>query len=463
MKGITLPAAVMVFFVACAPQRESPSNRERSVAKPDAYNLVLISLDTLRADHLGCYGYHRDTSPNIDRFARDSIVFENAYSTAPKTPESHMSMFTSLYPSVHRVFTIVDESKINVLDGSAATFTEILKEQGYRTVGIHGGGFMDGKFGFDRGFDIYRMGGPVSVQKWMMENAWKNKFFLFYHTYHVHDPYTPRPPYDTMFDSDYDGNIVHDRNELSKLSASGWYADFSKTFWKLADKKDPRDVQHLVALYDGEIREMDAELGLLLETIDRYAPDTIVILLSDHGEEFGEHNGGFLHSQMYEETLHVPLIIRHPDYPGGSRIADRVSLIDLAPTILDMLSISGVEEFPGGTTLVDKEQGRIEKTVFSEYPLQEKYSLINRGNKIIVSERGVELYSLKDDPGELIDLAAESHQNPRNASGLAALRAELSEIIEGNETRSAVVNKEHKKDLLAQKTIQELKALGYIK
>ncbi len=463
MKGMTIPAAVMVFFAACAPQQESPTKEERSVAKADAYNLVVISLDTLRADHLGCYGYNRDTSPNIDRFARESIVFENAYSTAPKTPESHMSMFTSLYPSVHRVFTIVDESKINVLDGSAATFTEILKEEGYRTVGIHGGGFMDGKFGFDRGFDTYRMGGQVGVQKWIMDNAWKNKFFLFYHTYHVHDPYTPRPPYDTMFDADYGGNIVHDRNELAKMSATGWYADFSKTFWSLADKKDPRDVQHLVALYDGEIREMDAELGLLFETIDRYAPDTIVILLSDHGEEFGEHNGGFLHSQMYEETLHVPLIIRHPEYPGETRIADRVSLIELAPTILDMLSISAIEAFPGRTLLVDKEPGLVEKAVFGEYPLKEKYALIKSGRKIIVSERGLELYSLTDDPGEQHDLAAGSNQSPGSAPGLEDLRAELDDIIAGNEARSAIVNKDHKQDQLTQKTIDELKALGYIK
>lgn len=462
MKSMTIPAVVLVFFTACAQERESPPKVERSVGEPDAYNLVLISIDTLRADHLGCYGYNRDTSPNIDRFARDSIVFANAYSTAPKTPESHMSMFTSLYPSVHRVFTIVDESKINVLDGSAPTFTEILKEQGYRTVGIHGGGFMDGKFGFDRGFDSYRMGGSVSVQNWMTENAWKNKFFVFYHTYHVHDPYTPRPPYDTMFDSDYHGNIVHDRNELSKMSASGWYADFSKTFWKLADKNDPRDVQHLVALYDGEIREMDAELGLLFETIDRYALNTIVILLSDHGEEFGEHNGGFLHSQMYDETLHVPLIIKHPGYPGGARIEDRVSLIELAPTILDMLSIPGGEAFSGETLLADKKHGSMEKDVFSEYPLRENYALIHRDRKIVVSERGVELYSLKNDPGELSNLAADSNHSPENASGLEALRAKLADIIAGNETLSNIVNKEHKKDTLNQETIEELKALGYI-
>ena len=246
------------------------------------------------------------------------------------------------------------------------------------------------------------------------------------------------------------------------MSESGWYADFSKTFWELADKNDPRDVQHLVALYDGEIREMYAELGLLFETIDRYAPNTIVILLSDHGEEFGEHNGGFLHSQMYDETLHVPLIIRHPGYPGGTRIEDRVSLIELAPTILDMLSIPGGGKFSGESLLADKKQGSVVKDVFSEYPLRENYALIHRDRKIVVSERGMELYNLKNDPGELINLAADSNRSPENASGLEALRAKLADIVAGNETLSALVNKEHKKDSLNQETIEELKALGYI-
>lgn len=460
IKAVPVTLAILL-FAACSPQRESPS-LEVTSSEPSAYNLVLISLDTLRADHLGCYGYNRNTSPNIDRFARDSIVFENAYSTAPKTPESHMSMFTSLYPSVHRVFTIVDEPKINVLAETATTFTEVLKEEGYRTVGFHGGGFMDGKFGFDRGFDTYRMGGSVSAQKWLSENAWKSKFFLFYHTYHVHDPYTPRPPFDTMFDSDYRGNMVHDRAELGRLSASGWYADFSKTFWSLVDKNDPRDIEHLIALYDGEIREMDTELGSLLETITRYAPNSIVIILSDHGEEFGEHNGGFLHSQMYEETLRVPLIIRHPDYSGG-RISERVSLIDLAPTILNMLSVENVEGFQGSALVSAMKREPVEKIVFSEYPLREKYSLIRVGRKIILSERGLELYGLEQDPGELHNLALPPYRESSLATEIDTLRAELSDTIAANAKQSRVVNKELKQDVLTQKTIEELRALGYIK
>jgi arylsulfatase A-like enzyme len=453
MKRIFVLTAVIALVAGCGPAKDISTS----------YNVVLISIDTLRADHLGCYGYDLDTSPNIDRFARDGIVFENAYSTAPKTPESHMSMFTSLYPSVHRVFTITDESKVNVLDSAATTFPEMLKQNGYTTVGIHGGGFMDGKFGFDRGFDVYRMGGQAGAERWLKENGGKNKFFLFYHTYHVHDPYTPRSPFDTMFDPDYSGDIVHDRTQLMEMSATGWYSDFSETFWSFVDKEDPRDVEHLVALYDGEIREMDTELGQLFRAIERYAPHTIVILLSDHGEEFGEHNSGFLHSQMYDETLHVPLIVKHPEYPGGQRISNRVSLVDLAPTILDMLSVFGGEGFQGEALAFYEGERNRAASIFSEYPLKERYALIKGNRKLIQSERGKELYDLLDDPNEKRDLTESRRQGLDSKSVLQELHAELTEIVEGNKALSVVVNKEHKQELLDEETLERLRALGYIK
>ena len=395
-------------------------------ADPDPFNVVLISIDTLAAAHLGLYGYPRDTSPNLDRYATNAIVFENAYSTAPKTPESHMSMFTSLYPSVHLVFTIRARSKLHVLDDEIRILPEILKENGYTTVGFHGGGFVDGKLGFSRGFDEYRRGWQQSAEEWLWRNGTKSKFFLFYHTYRVHDPYMPKSPYDRRFDPDYNGPIVHDLEALTKMAGSKEWIDYSTTFWKAVDKNDPEEVAHLVALYDGAIAEMDEDLADLLNANDRYAPGTIVIILSDHGEEFGQH-GMFKHNQLYDEVLHVPLIIRHPDRYGGERIAERVSLIDLAPTILEMLSISPSNQFQGRSLLDHIDQVGDVRPVFSEFPLGKKLALVNRDRKLMVTNEREELYDLRRDPEERRDLrrpeVARSSDDP--ASELDALRKEM--------------------------------------
>jgi len=432
-------------------------------SEPSALNVVLISLDTLAADHLGLYGYARDTSPHLDRYAKNAIVFENAYSTAPKTPESHMSMFTSLYPSVHRVFTIDDPSKLNVLDPKIRTLAEILKHNGYTTVGFHGGGYVAGQLGFSRGFDSYRRGSQRTAEEWLWKNAAKNKFFLFYHTYHVHDPYTPKPPYDRRFDPDYDGPIVHDRDALRALAGSTEWVDYSATFWKTVDKSDPAAVAHVVALYDGAIAELDAELIELLDAIDRYAPETIVIILSDHGEEFGQH-GKFTHQQLYREVLHVPLIIRHPDHPGGERIDARVSLIDLAPTILALLSIPSDAQFQGRSLFGRTGGVAAARPVFSEFPLGGELALIDRDRKWMHTQEREELYDLREDPDERRDLlrvgtAGASDQPP---PALEKLREEAARVTRDNASLRVRLGVQESTEAPAPAVLEQLRALGYL-
>lgn len=438
-------------LAACAPPTEEPSVPGRG-RQP---NIVLISLDTLGAKHLSCYGYERETSPVLDEFAEDSILFLDAYAASAKTAESHMSMFTSLYPSVHGVYTRADKNRVIRLGDTVTTLAETLKADGYRTVGFHGGGFVSGQFGFDRGFDLYRRAEQHEAQTWLRNKAGQGKFFLFYHTYHVHDPYTPSPPFDTVFDTGYRGEIVHDRNRLTGIAGSSEWQAYSEAFWARVDKSDPADVEHLVALYDGAIRELDAKLARLFATIERHAPHTVVIVLSDHGEEFGEH-GNFLHNQLYDEILRVPLIIRHPGL-GGMKVAERVSLIDLAPTILDMAGLPALDQFQGRSLLDGIEVTRQRQApIYSELPSFVLKSLIERDTKVMSSEEGWELYDLAADPEERNDL---HERHPEFVELQKRLQAQATDNVALAEALATAGTEQ----LLDEETLEQMKALGYVK
>ena len=290
--------------------------------------IILISLDTLRADHLGVYGYHRNTSPSIDAFAKESIVFENAVVQAPNTLPSHMSIMTSLYPSFHGVGRLSTP-----LSDEYLTLAELLKEGGYQTAAFTDGGYVSKLFGFNRGFDIYDdQGGGFAnilpkVEKWLNFNQSK-PFFLFIHSYDIHSPYNPPLPYNSMFhDFPYTGSLIPSNRTLGLA---------------LEEKKlrlNNEDLRHFIALYDGGIRYTDEKIfGFLSYLRDSGLLDqSLIIITSDHGEEFKEH-GSLLHGQLYyRPNLHVPLIIRNPTYPKKEiRIKNLVRSIDLLPTILDI-------------------------------------------------------------------------------------------------------------------------------
>ena len=308
------------------------------------HGIILISLDTLRADHLGCYGYHRNTSPFIDAFAKESILFEDAVVQSPWTLPSHMSIMTSLYPSSHGVF-----NKNTRLADENVTLAELLHDAGYQTAAFVDGGYMNALFGFDQGFDVYDdWGGSIEqveeigkgiayilpkVKKWLDENKSK-PFFLFIHCYDIHSPYEPPAPYDKMFhDFVYTGDLTPSTETLVEAAWKGM-------------KTSDEDVRHFVALYDGGIRYTDTEIGDFLSYLKETGlyDQSLIIITSDHGEEFKEH-GSFLHWQLYyRPNLHVPLIIHFPNYPGRlARIRDLVQSVDLLPTILD---ITGIPPLP---------------------------------------------------------------------------------------------------------------------
>jgi arylsulfatase A-like enzyme len=275
-------------------------------------------------------------------------------------------------------------------------------------------------------------------------------FFLFFHTYHVHDPYSPAPPYDTLHDPGYRGPIQAGIRDAGKGQP---FAATRRSFWKPVNPERPADVRRVVALYDGAITELDGLLTPLLAALERRRGRVIVVVTSDHGEEFQEH-GRWRHEQLYDELLRVPLIVRHPAVAAGRRLSSRVSLIDLAPTILDMLGLPALAGAQG-RSLVPVILGREpEREIFAELPGR-GMALIRGSKKIIRSGRDF-VFDLESDPGERRALGPEAR-----AAGVLAER--LEEIDRENALRRASAGRgPAPESTLDQRTLEQLRHLGYV-
>src|SRR5439155_17158544 len=314
---------------------------------PDC-NVVLVSIDTLRADHLGCYGYHRPTSPNIDRFANDAVLFEQVVNTGGGTLPVHMSMFTSLPPIVHNVQPYNGRR----LDAERITLAEQLKERGYTTAAFADGGWLRAQFGFDQGFDLYDDAGGgfrkiiPKVLAWIHTHR-EERFFLFVHTYDVHSggrrlTYDPPEGFRGRFDLGYSGTFDGCRLRKCASKLLVWLNNHILD-GKISGRNffSAEELTYIVSLYDGAIAYADSEIGRLLDALtalDLY-DRTLIIVTSDHGEEFLEH-GLMLHWQNYEEQARVPLILKLP----SSRVRRRrvpalVSTLEVMPTILDIVDV----------------------------------------------------------------------------------------------------------------------------
>ncbi len=382
-------------------------------AKPP-HGIILISLDTLRADHLGTYGYYRNTSPNIDAFAKKSIVFNNAVVQAPWTLPSHMSIMTSLYPSFHGV-----RRYQNFLNDEKVTIAELLKEAGYQTAAFTDGGFMAASCEFDQVFDIYedqRIGIAnilPNVKAWLSSNK-SSPFFLFIHCYDIHNPYNPPPPYNSMFhDLTYTGHLVPSHIILEAINKN-----------RVQVNED--DIRHFIALYDGGIRYTDTKIGEFLSYLQSSGVmnQSLIIITSDHGEEFMEH-GHCGHRQLhYRPMLHIPLIMHIPNYPKKEvRIKDFVQSIDLLPTILDILDLPAFPEAQGRNLfpLIKRHKNSLRRSfwkVFYPFVKQpiisfaedirfDQWSIINNDYQMIINSKtsSMQLFSLKADPMEKTDIA----------------------------------------------------------
>lgn len=308
-----------------------------TVPRPEnaGFNVILVSLDTLRADHLGTYGYPRQTSPHIDTLARDGIQFNQHYSTAPWTLPAHMSLFTSQPVSRHKV-----HQQHQRLNREIITLAEVLKTHGYVTGAFTGGGYVGSAFGFDRGFDFYQDRGLrgykaaehlfTRTSDWIIENR-KNRFFLFLHTYQIHGPYTTPAPFNTAF--------LNQDHAWKKININAHLGGLKGIYKPLPD----HERENIIALYDAEIRYTDeiliGPLIRLLQAVGLY-DRTLIVLTSDHGEEFYDH-GAWIHGQtLFNELIRIPLIIKKPFQEDGGGIRDDPAAItDITPTILEQLGI----------------------------------------------------------------------------------------------------------------------------
>ena len=437
-------------------------------------NVILISIDTLRADHLGCYGYQRETSPHIDALASDGVTFLNTYASSPWTLPSHISLLTSLHGVNHQVM-YEDDS----MDPSILTLADVLRVNQFYCAALTGGGFVSAKYGFSKGFNSYSDEGGVLRQdsaehlyhtalRWLEREKDKG-FFLFLHTFQPHNPYACPFPYKSMF--------LEDDSRWRHLDLMSFLGGMQGIFKELTEKER----QNIIGLYDGEIRYTDEQLiGPLIATLKDLGlyDRTMIIFTSDHGEEFFEHRGwGHGHS-LYDESLKVPLIIKFPESRfKGKRIHDIISLVDIFPTVLEEMGIErsgfdidGRSLFP---LITGKEEGdRMFLADVAAHVLTSRIPrrvAMNRGKeKLILSQKfdpadlqffvhpppilsAVELYDLAQDPGERHNVADER-------SNLA------NQIIQRiDEIYKSARKKKTKKLEIDQELRKQLKALGYIR
>lgn len=330
--------AVVALLAGCGLRQSPPSG---GFDPQPTRGYILISIDTLRADHLGAYGYDRDTSPFLDSLAASGTLFERAVVQYPSTLTSHMSIFTGLYPQEHEVLP-----PSTVLSGEIETLPEIFQRHGFRTAGHTEGGFMAGGYGFARGFDEFTdtaYGSDTDVERTFRRGLDSlqsleadEPFFLFLHTYAVHDPYEPPERFRSLF---WQGAVPE-------------IADSSGEFLRRVNRGDqqvpPETLRYYEAQYDATIRYVDEVLQRFVGELEELGlvEDTTLIVTSDHGEEFGEH-GKVAHTQVYPECLVVPLLVVHPQQSDGMRIADLVETVDLAPTLLELAGIEAADSISG--------------------------------------------------------------------------------------------------------------------
>ena len=346
------------------------TGRDEAPSRFAGSNLILISLDTLRADALSLYGGPDEAGTALAAFALEAVVFAHARSQSPHTAPSHMSLFTSLFPSVHGVQNVAvrerpapGESSLIVreLPDTIPTLADVLAANGYDTVGVSNGGNLNSSHGFDHGFRSYSYFlrdlavHVAKAKEWLAYFADhpEKPFYFFWHTYEIHAPYLPPAGYAERFSADdYTGRLAsRTAGLLDESSSQNWGQqkwDLRGRFWAGSEHFDASDARYLRGLYQGEVAYTDDQLGTLFRELraNGLFDTSIVVVFSDHGEEFLEH-GRFEHDQIYEETLRVPLLIRLPGgVQGGRRIETPVALMDVMPTLLDLLEIQP-ESFPG--------------------------------------------------------------------------------------------------------------------
>jgi arylsulfatase A-like enzyme len=436
-------------------------------------NVILIVVDTLRADHLGSYGYFRATSPRMDALAREGVRFHQVVTSIPHTLPAHISLFTSRYPAEHGVLT-----NGQTYDGRYTTMAQSLSRAGFATGAFVSGYPLRSQFGISRGFDTFvdgrRWKTPGSetmaaAVKWMREHG-DRPFFAWVHLYGPHTPYSPPEHLRRRFRTD--DSLLAWVEGRGITSYEKWRDVVHKT--RLTDLRTPPGELAFfknLNLYDAEIAYADELVGQMMDVLGREGilDRTLVVLTSDHGEGLGEH-GFWLHGpHLYDEQLLVPLIFRFPGGRHAGRVVERqASLLDVLPTIHEVLDLAPPHRFHG-TGLLAEIHGEAEvpgpRYAFSESRLatsrgasglegagERSYAVRTGTWKLIRTGSGdEELYSLADDPQELENVV-EDH-------GLLVeqLRAELRKWRESMPAVTGSIRLE-----LSDEERRRLRSLGYI-
>jgi arylsulfatase A-like enzyme len=414
----------------------------RKEAKP---SVVFVMIDTLRADHLGVYGYPRNTSPRIDAFARENILYNYAVTVAPWTPPSVATMFTGVYPVSHGVVPPNDREKAQKagtqLPSELWTLAEIFKAHGYQTGGASPNPWITEEFGFHQGFDSFWFQARAvaekinSVGKKMLDSfiTKDEPFFLYLHYLDPHDPYKPPAEFKEL---------------MAKEPAITGY---------------PEDVKEKLDLYDAEIRYTDQKVGEIFDYLKEKGlyDDVAIVLVADHGEQFMErgHQGhGF---QLFDEEVRVPFIIKPPRATSPKSVDVTVSTIDILPTVLEMTNIPPHRELPGVSMLRDEVLAAREG-VYSEISRKindQRAFTTPDGLKLIVEidpEKGEQVlgvFNSKRDPRELSPL----QDKELVATLVGELQTTRQYALEGR-----VLQSDTARGQLKDSTIEQLKTLGYL-
>jgi arylsulfatase A-like enzyme len=426
-------------------------------------NLLLISIDSLRADRLGCYGAERATSPAIDRLCARGVRFTQAVAPTSWTLPSHVTLLTGLPIPAHGVDAPEDR-----IDPERQLLAQHLRGVGYRTAGFVSAPFLQHAYGFDRGFERYENlqgattafppdreahvdshadeTAPQVVARaldWLRERPVAGEpWFLFVHLWDVHYDYVPPSPYDRMFDPDYEGDL--DVTDFEHNPA-------------IALDMAPRDLEHLRARYDGEIRWLDGQLAPLLAEIEARDEQTVLALVADHGEEFFEHGKKGHFRNLFETSVRVPFILVHPGtVEPGSTVDAVVGLDDVAPTLLGLAGLPAMDEAMG-RDLSDHLRGGPPPLGAKLLTLHDLSALRGDGWKVVRNRRTgfAVYYDLEQDPGE---------QDPKPARRLAAEQLALLEAREAAVAAHAeglTWSDEHDVELDAELR-ERLRELGYV-
>ena len=391
----------------------------------DSFNIVLITIDTLRADHLSCYGYERETSPYIDSIAQQGILFKNCIAPSSWTAPSMVSLFTSTYPVSHGVihglaFQKAKGFRQEVFSENLITLPALLKKHGYTTFGASSNHHLTAEFGFARGFDYFKYlkWQPAQqindiVYSWSDAIKEADRFFLWVHYIDPHHPYYPKSPWIEQYSSAQPTHL----KELSRKKNHELTPQV---------KEKPELLTDIIALYDSEINYVDFCIGKLIERFD-LDKNTLLIITSDHGEQFMEH-GKIGHAiNLHKEELHVPLIIKLPDVSKMRSISRQVSLIDIMPTILELLDLDHPEQTAGTPLLKGRGiAARLKEAVPGRHAVPTFFAELesNAILKTIITppwkyiydyrRKSGELYNIISDPSEQTNLIDEHTERADN-------------------------------------------------